>query len=104
MFATYFEILGGNLLGGGFALAVALEYGEVLTLRSNKFQTLNSRAYEQKSICCSKPAIAEACALLNYTVAKTPPKKRWFLALDKCDKILLESNLVSKDVPNGEKG
>jgi hypothetical protein len=50
------------------------------------------------------PTIAEACALLNYTVAKTPPKKRWFLALDKCDKILLESNLVSKDVPNGEKG
>lgn len=39
------------------------------------------------------PSIAEACATLNYSVAKTPPKKRWFLALDKEDKLRLQSFL-----------
>ena len=43
------------------------------------------------------PTIAEACKILNYAVVKTPPKKRWFLALDKGDKRLLASFLEVKD-------
>jgi hypothetical protein len=42
------------------------------------------------------PSIAEACELLKYSVVKTPPKKRWFLALDKGDKIRLSSFLEVK--------
>jgi hypothetical protein len=46
------------------------------------------------------PTISEACKLLNYRIVKTPSKKRWFLALDKKDKIRLNSFLEGKK--NGE--
>lgn len=36
------------------------------------------------------PTIDDACNLLGYRKIKTPPKKRWFLALDKADKMRLQ--------------
>jgi hypothetical protein len=42
------------------------------------------------------PTIQEACRTLNYSVAHTQPKKRWFLALDKADKLKLSSFLEVK--------
>jgi hypothetical protein len=42
------------------------------------------------------PSISEACSMLGWTEVKTPPKKRWFMALEKSEKELTRNRDFSK--------